>query len=463
MAILLRHRVGFGLFFVTIVASLLFYFFMPGDESFAGRKATPLSSLKDGVFFISPDTYAETVRHLIKKNAVFLPAPQTEVAWQKSEEAPHGYVGPESCRECHASYVESASMTAHYQTCRIADAASTPGSFEAGKNMLPTGSPDMFFEMTRDGDRFYQSLIVQRRGESFIHTVPIDLVTGSAKYGQTFLYWQQQCLYELPVSHFTDLGEWVNSPGYLDGVANFARPISSRCMECHSTWIEQSGIPFNRFNPEGAILGVTCEKCHGPGREHVEYHRSAPGDQIARHIINPGDLSPDRSIDLCSLCHSGAGESLKGEFTYRPGDKLSEFLATPPDHEAGAGGVHSANQQARMAMSRCFQKSSEMQCTTCHNPHRQERGNAALFIERCLKCHEKAECEVVAKVGLAAEGRCIDCHMPRRSDSMMPMQKKDDTFRPMLRDHFIKNWEDTTAEVLKEIAPGADTVKAGEI
>ncbi|MEJ7595274.1 MAG: multiheme c-type cytochrome, partial [Planctomycetaceae bacterium] len=412
----------------------------------------PLTELRDGVFLIPPDDYIETVKQLIKPNAVFLPAPQEQAEFTSHKSAAEMYLGPESCRECHASYVDSASQTAHYKTCRLADQLSTPDAFEAGHNVLLTSSPDMYFEMSKKKGRFFQSLFIRRPGERYVHTRPIDLVTGSAKYGQTFLYWENQCLYELPVSHFSDLGDWVNSPGYVNGVANFARPISSRCVECHTTWFEQSGTPFNRFTAERAVLGVTCEKCHGPGRQHAEYHRTNPAATNPEHIINPGSLSRDRSLDLCSLCHSGAGEPIGESFRFRPGDRLADFIHIPPDTESTPGGVHSANQQARMALSRCFQESSDMQCTTCHNPHQQERGKTKLFVARCLKCHDATDCGIVVKVGNAAEERCIDCHMPRRADSKMPMQKQHETFRPMLRDHLINKWEDVTAEILKEIS-----------
>jgi hypothetical protein len=412
----------------------------------------PLKELKDGVFYISPDDYAGTVGHLTRKKVVFLPAPQQTLSLSKPAVTAADYLGPESCRECHAAYVDTSAETAHYRTCRLPSETSLPDDFGEGRNILRTATPDMLFEMSRSGDKYYQSVVVQRRGVEFEHKEEISLVTGSAKYGQTFLYWKDQCLYELPVSHFTELGEWVNSPGYVDGVANFARPIFARCLECHSTWIEQSGVPLNRFREQPSILGITCEKCHGPGREHVEYHRRVPDDRTARHVVNPGNLSRERSIDMCSLCHSGAGEPLQDPFSFRPGDKLADFVKIPPDSESGPGGVHSANQQARMALSKCFQQSPDMQCTTCHNPHHQERGNAKLFIERCFKCHESGDCRIVRETGAAAEARCIDCHMPSRADSQMPMQKENETFRPMLRDHLIDIWDDKTSEVLKEIA-----------
>ncbi len=413
----------------------------------------PIEALRENVFAIDPENYSGPLKHLTKPGAIFVPAKQPTPNAQ-GVSSPAGFLGPESCRDCHSAHVDSCADTAHYRTFRLPTPDSLPDSFQPQKNVLVTSVSELSFHMNRRGDEYFQDLRIQRNDQTYVHSRRIDYVTGSAKYGQTFLYVENQCFYELPVSHFTDLGEWVNSPGYVDGVANFARPISSRCLECHTTWFRQDGKPFNRFNDEGAVFGITCEKCHGPGQEHIDYHRRNPAATEPAQIINPGHLSRDLSIDLCSLCHSGVGEAVKPAFSFRPGDKLTDFVTIPPDSESGPGGVHSANQQARMALSKCFQQSSDMQCTTCHNPHHQERGNAKLFIERCFKCHESGDCRIVRETGAAAESRCIDCHMPSRADSQMPMQKEKETFRPMLRDHLIDIWDDKTAEVLKEIASG---------
>ena len=41
-----------------------------------------------------------------------------------------------------------------------------------------------------------------------------DIVVGSGTRGQTYLYWQGNQLYQLPVSYFTPAHTWSNSPGY---------------------------------------------------------------------------------------------------------------------------------------------------------------------------------------------------------------------------------------------------------
>src|SRR5213078_4429349 len=96
-----------------------------------------------------------------------------------------------------------------------------------------------------------------------------DIVLGSGRKGQTYLCWRAgDQLFELPVSYWTELRRWINSPGYEDGQLNFSRPVSPRCLECHASAFESLPAPgiINRYNKTNYILGIACEKCHGPGQ-----------------------------------------------------------------------------------------------------------------------------------------------------------------------------------------------------
>jgi Cytochrome c554 and c-prime len=93
-------------------------------------------------------------------------------------------------------------------------------------------------------------------------TEKFGFVIGSGEKGQTYLFWDDDQLFQLPISYWTDLG-WVNSPGYRDGFADFERAIIPRCLECHATYFEALPQPSNRYNTTGNSLGIQCEKCHG--------------------------------------------------------------------------------------------------------------------------------------------------------------------------------------------------------
>src|SRR2546422_8885079 len=87
-----------------------------------------------------------------------------------------------------------------------------------------------------------------------------SFVIGSGGKGQTYLFWKADQLFQLPISYWRELGQWVNSPGYRDGVANFGRPIIARCLECHASYFESLPPPDNRYSKTGFVLGITCEK-----------------------------------------------------------------------------------------------------------------------------------------------------------------------------------------------------------
>lgn len=79
-----------------------------------------------------------------------------------------------------------------------------------------------------------------------------------------------------------------------------------------------------------------------------------------------------------------------------------------------------------------------MTCTDCHNPHRNERGNMALFSERCIKCHEVERCGMHGTLGAQLSENCIDCHMGNRGTDKLWLKTSEETIFPKLRDHHIR-------------------------
>src|SRR6185503_10360222 len=124
---------------------------------------------------------------------------------------------------------------------------------------------------------------------------------GSGKLGQTFLYWEKPFLYELPATYFAPPTGWRFSPGYVEDRLDFSRPVFAQCMECHALWA-QPGRPdlvFEHSYVGEVRWGVTCEKCHGPGAEHVAWHRAHPDEDEAHAIVAPDDLPRERRDDIC--------------------------------------------------------------------------------------------------------------------------------------------------------------------
>jgi hypothetical protein len=355
-----------------------------------------------------------------------------------SAEESSGFVGDFACRSCHQDKFTAYLATAHHRTSRLPDATAIAGNFTKGMNAMTTFNPELRFEMdSRDG-HFYETAIVQKNGRIKKQTEEMDLVIGSATKGQTYLYWKQNALFELPVSYWTALHRWVNSPGYVDGSADFDRPVVPRCLECHATKFQPMTLSpaENRYNRDNFVLGISCERCHGPGMEHVASHAANSVGLNAHKAMPPLGFSRDRQIDVCAQCHGGAGEPIAPAFSFSPGAALSEYVKLQPPNATDRLDVH-GNQVNLLQRSRCFQASPEMTCSTCHDVHALERP-AADYSARCLGCHRADQCGMVRKMGAQIAANCIDCHMPVQASNNLVLDADNQRLQANVRNHWIR-------------------------
>jgi hypothetical protein len=343
-------------------------------------------------------------------------------------------VGDSACLGCHQE-MASFERTAHRLTSTLPARASIMGRFNRGENVLRTANPNLYFRMDSTAAGFYESAVLGRAPDTSTRRERIDIVTGVRK-GQSYLYWRGDRLDQHPVSHWVGVG-WTNSPGYPDGIVNFDRPIRPRCLECHSSWFQS--VPdsnvVNRYQPTGAILGITCEVCHGSGRDHVVRERSLLSGLRRGAIVNPARLPRARQMDACALCHSGTAPLRSAPFAFVPGQRLEQRfdLSNPPD--TGVADVH-GNQVALLERSACF-RSSQMTCATCHDVHREQRDVVALS-GRCLTCHTVQRCGLFPRHGDRLLGRCVDCHMPLQTSRILFSNSLGRQLRPQVRTHWIK-------------------------
>src|SRR5256885_8518397 len=138
-----------------------------------------------------------------------------------------------SCEACHRDIVATFRETAHFRTSADASARSIKGQFVAGRSILRTGSPGIYFRMERHDNAFYQTAVDSARGQS--RTERIDLVVGSGRRGQTYLYWRGGLLFELPPPYLVGIERWVNKPRYPGGQIDLWRLLLPPRLGCHGT------------------------------------------------------------------------------------------------------------------------------------------------------------------------------------------------------------------------------------
>lgn len=374
------------------------------------------------------------------------------------------YVGISRCGECHHERTEEFRKTRHYLACVEATAVPMPAGFEAGRNSYSSIYPDLHFEMTRENEQYFMSAVRPAAQGAQRTTSRIDLVYGhGAGTDEAYFSWRDGHVFELPMVWLHPQEAWAAttiSP-FADG--DCSRPLTAQCLHCHNTWIDRSPGSPETFRRETALLGVTCERCHGPGREHVAYHEQHPKDRDGKAIVHPGSLSRERLLDLCAQCHDNAIQFRRPPFTYQPGEVLSVFFRVPKYELIEDN--HVANQNGGMQASRCFQQSDTLTCVTCHDPHH-ERSSENAGAVSCAKCHTATDCREHERLPVDIQGKCIACHMPESNKVQVNFRTEREAFVAP-----VKRWEHKIAvypeardavllEWLKSHSDAASAVKA---
>ena len=173
-----------------------------------------------------------------------------------------------------------------------------------------------------------------------------------------------------------------------------------------------------------------------------------------RDIINPAKLTRQQQLDACAQCHSGISTDSKPPFTFLPGDTLSADVTSFQRFDTTATAEVHGNQYGLLTSSQCFIK-SEMTCSTCHNPHANERGATVDFSARCMSCHQSGHeksCALKVEMGETVSGRCPDCHMPVKPSKKISFRVAGGDQRAELaRTHFISIYPGQSKKIAEAI------------
>ncbi len=371
------------------------------------------------------------------------------------------YVDDKLCAECHQEIYDSYQHVGMGKSFYDFDTANQIEQFEnahyyheASDNHYEIAIVDGKLQQTRyklkqDGSRTHE------------HSVSAKYVVGSGNHVRTYLSRNNTGeMFQLPVVWYTQDKKWGMAPGYDEAThPDFSRPITRQCMACHNAYPELEpgadafGMP-HRF-PEKLPQGVGCQRCHGPGSEHVRISNFADVDdtdeyeQVLNSIVNSGKLSPELQDDVCNQCHlqpmsrrtSVVRLFGKGDFEFIPGQSLNEHIAHfEPAHDKQTVDEFEINHHPyRLHQSKCFsQTPGGIRCTHCHDPHQkvQPDERPAFYREKCFACHDSQDC-LDQEQGRAPDANCIACHMPeRRTEDVIHVTMTDHKIvrRPSLAD-----------------------------
>jgi predicted CXXCH cytochrome family protein len=345
------------------------------------------------------------------------PVPGFSASRSRNTGAEAHYIGIAACAECHRTNHASYLLTAHSRALADLDPQAEPpdGSFEHP----PSGRSYRVYR--EDGQLRHEETLRTADGKTIAGADhPIRYVIGSGHFSRSYLVEVDGFLHESPITWYASKKRWDLSPGYDSSQHwSFERPTGLGCLACHSGSVERLDGTQHRLAVHEKAIG--CERCHGPGSLHAEYHRSGthPAGQEDLTIVNPGRLPRPLLESICSECHLSGVASVyvrgRKPTDFRPGMPLTDYRVEY-SLESGSEQMTVVGHMDQLRQSVCYQKSKDLTCLTCHDPHEAEKPAdlTAFYRQKCLGCHTVQACglEQAQRLSKDPADNCVACHMP---------------------------------------------------
>lgn len=338
------------------------------------------------------------------------------------------YVGSQSCKSCHEQAFE------HWQKTAMANVVRDPR--EHPNAIIPDLATNKIAKFTKDQVGLVYGSIWKQR---YFTKVGDDYFPEGAQWDITNHMWRPYF-----VAKGTDWWEPFYPPD------NMQRPTGPTCDGCHS-------VDYNIHTKQVAEWNVGCEKCHGPGSEHVVHPRRA-------NILNPARMDYVQASDTCIQCHSQGRpltNPIEGKYYdwpvgYRVGLPLQNYwrleessLGQQTFTHFAEGTAHKNRMQGNDFVQSVMYRRG-VTCFSCHDVH--GTGNDAQLRKPgdqiCLDCHSPLSVNGPRTATLEehthhAKGStgssCMACHMPKIETTIAEVKVRAHTFgfiTPVMTDKY---------------------------
>jgi predicted CXXCH cytochrome family protein len=403
----------------------------------------------------------------------------------RTQDPPSDYLGSQSCARCHDVEHTQWKNSLHIKMTKPVAEATIAGDFRDGTKFADHDRSYTF------GMKAGKPFVTVAFGDRAPETFTVDYTLGAKRYQGYLSMLPEGRIYVLPVFWHVASKRWVDWKEITpipDGAHDIRQIWNQNCFNCHGTNIVQGyDIAAKQYRSTWTEMGIGCEACHGPGREHLalmeewekdpaskpKYDNSSKNRQLSDtlKIFSTRSSEPRRIYDTCAYCHGNKNNVFVG---FKGGDNYADyampFLISEPlpdfDYQGEFwpdGRPNRFNRPQALTLSGCF-KAGAVTCTNCHVAHGsrnehslkvniyQGRNGDAL----CTQCHTEPKIKPSGPQALkppspqtpkpasftgpgleahtfhradSAGSRCINCHMSDVNWRLL-IRRRDHTFQP---------------------------------
>ena len=399
------------------------------------------------------------------------------------------YVGAGACQRCHDTQYTSWHKTLHVQMTKPIAEALVEGAF-GEDHPVRLEAYGRSYAMEKRGGRYFVSI---SHGGRPAEKFEVHYTLGARRFQGYLSKLADGRIYVLPVFWHNESKRWLDwkevTPIPDDADHDLRQIWNVTCVNCHATnLVKNFDVATKTYATTWTEMGISCEACHGPGRDHValmeeweknpaskpEFDNGSKNRELGKilRIFSPKSAPPREVFDTCGYCHGNKNNVF---FGFKPGDRYEDYalpflISQPipendPQGEFWPDGKPSRfNRPQAIMQTGCFQR-GQATCTNCHAAHGSKNshmlkievetppgGHTKQSDALCTQCHTRpAGAARAGEAGGAGRerpastekswpdhthhaadsqgSRCIECHMADVNWRLIT-RRRDHTFQP---------------------------------
>ena len=259
------------------------------------------------------------------------------------------YIGSNNCGSCHKDAYLQWRKSLHIQMTKPIAEATVLGDFSDGATLRRSRPLVRVRHEGRQAVRVGSSF-----GDRAPETFSVDYTLGAKRYQGYLSTLPDGRIYVLPVFWHVASKRWVDWKEITpipDGAHDLRQIWNANCFNCHATNIAQGyDVATKRYTSTWTEMGIGCEACHGPGRQHVasdggvgegsrvEARRTTTARRTGSSATSSRSSrraapTPRRIYDTCAYCHGNKHNVFVG---FQRRRSLRRLRAAVPDQRAAS-------------------------------------------------------------------------------------------------------------------------------